>query len=109
YTHLYFTRLGHHRDLHSFPTRRSSDLNHQVSQRGFKGQFYMMGSNGGVMTATTATQQPIALVESGPVGGCMGAVAYVKAMGLDRSEEQTSELQSRENLVCRLLLEKKNT
>src|SRR5436309_6163864 len=25
-----------------------------------------------------------------------------------RSEEQTSELQSRENLVCRLLLEKKN-
>src|SRR5690606_40780635 len=27
--------------------------------------------------------------------------------GLDRSEEHTSELQSRENLVCRLLLEKK--
>src|SRR5690606_17250540 len=28
-------------------------------------------------------------------------------LGLDRSEEHTSELQSRENLVCRLLLEKK--
>src|SRR5690606_40368287 len=28
--------------------------------------------------------------------------------GADRSEEHTSELQSRENLVCRLLLEKKN-
>src|SRR5690606_7453056 len=28
--------------------------------------------------------------------------------GYDRSEEHTSELQSRENLVCRLLLEKKN-
>src|SRR6266511_4530322 len=27
--------------------------------------------------------------------------------GIDRSEEHTSELQSRENLVCRLLLEKK--
>src|SRR5690606_26355842 len=27
----------------------------------------------------------------------------------DRSEEHTSELQSRENLVCRLLLEKQNT
>src|SRR5690606_40597038 len=27
---------------------------------------------------------------------------------LDRSEEHTSELQSRENLVCRILLEKKN-
>src|SRR5690606_40805292 len=32
------------------------------------------------------------------------AVARLK---LDRSEEHTSELQSRENLVCRLLLEKK--
>src|SRR5690606_41408431 len=32
-------------------------------------------------------------------------------LGLDveRSEEHTSELQSRENLVCRLLLEKKKT
>src|SRR5690606_41440955 len=30
---------------------------------------------------------------------------YVKDIG--RSEEHTSELQSRENLVCRLLLEKK--
>src|SRR3712207_8083423 len=29
--------------------------------------------------------------------------------GQDRSEEHTSELQSRQYLVCRLLLEKKNT
>src|SRR5690606_39547742 len=35
-------------------------------------------------------------------GGAVGAVVD------DRSEEHTSELQSRENLVCRLLLEKKN-
>src|SRR5690606_41692826 len=32
----------------------------------------------------------------------------VRVLGV-RSEEHTSELQSRENLVCRLLLEKKNT
>src|SRR5690606_41935280 len=32
----------------------------------------------------------------------------VALAGADRSEEHTSELQSRENLVCRLLLEKKN-
>src|SRR5690606_39651641 len=31
-----------------------------------------------------------------------------KVAALERSEEHTSELQSRENLVCRLLLEKKN-
>src|SRR2546429_7265776 len=32
----------------------------------------------------------------------------LKLWGLDRSEEHTSELQSRLHLVCRLLLEKKN-
>src|SRR2546430_7902316 len=37
--------------------------------------------------------------------------AELAAVGLDdvRSEEHTSELQSQSNLVCRLLLEKKNT
>src|SRR5690606_41019602 len=30
-----------------------------------------------------------------------------EGVGVERSEEHTSELQSRENLVCRLLLEKK--
>src|SRR5690606_42132980 len=34
--------------------------------------------------------------------------ARAAAPGRLRSEEHTSELQSRENLVCRLLLEKKN-
>src|SRR5690606_27095971 len=35
---------------------------------------------------------------------------YAKRIGLrKRSEEHTSELQSRENLVCRLLLEKKKS
>src|SRR5690606_40075437 len=33
--------------------------------------------------------------------------AYVGSRPVPRSEEHTSELQSRENLVCRLLLEKK--
>src|SRR3712207_8260287 len=35
--------------------------------------------------------------------------ATVWSMGWRRSEEHTSELQSRQYLVCRLLLEKKNT
>src|SRR5690606_407553 len=34
---------------------------------------------------------------------------FSRLLGSDRSEEHTSELQSREKLVCRLLLEKKNT
>src|SRR5690606_39747409 len=36
------------------------------------------------------------------------AVPVPPALRNARSEEHTSELQSRENLVCRLLLEKKN-
>src|SRR5690606_39737191 len=36
------------------------------------------------------------------------AVGELGSSGSGRSEEHTSELQSRENLVCRLLLEKKN-
>src|SRR5690606_40177508 len=35
------------------------------------------------------------------------ALAATSTSSLPRSEEHTSELQSRENLVCRLLLEKK--
>src|SRR5690625_5814815 len=34
--------------------------------------------------------------------------ALAKKAALDRSEEHTSELQSRGHIVCRLLLEKKN-
>src|SRR5690606_41183143 len=56
------------------------------------------------------------LVETtlGPSGGYRLARAPADISFLDiveaveRSEEHTSELQSRENLVCRLLLEKKN-
>src|SRR5690606_18320630 len=37
--------------------------------------------------------------------GMTGLTAYVGLLDIARSEEHTSELQSRENLVCRLLLE----
>src|SRR3990170_7709617 len=37
-------------------------------------------------------------------GGCTGVLCIIKAI---RSEEHTSELQSPDHLVCRLLLEKK--
>src|SRR5207302_11391010 len=41
-------------------------------------------------------------------GEASGELGYALRQLVDRSEEHTSELQSRENLVCRLLLEKKN-
>src|SRR5690606_40274425 len=43
----------------------------------------------------------------GMVGGLLAWLLLIICW-LVRSEEHTSELQSRENLVCRLLLEKKN-
>src|SRR5690606_40689290 len=41
------------------------------------------------------------------LGGLIGSIAVATKHEIVRSEEHTSELQSRENLVCRLLLEKK--
>src|SRR3712207_6865815 len=42
-----------------------------------------------------------------PVSPCQPHFLYVGYARLTRSEEHTSELQSRQYLVCRLLLEKK--
>src|SRR5690625_5375090 len=47
----------------------------------------------------------IILGQAGPNGA---APALGRIVALNRSEEHTSELQSRGHLVCRLLLEKKN-
>src|SRR5436309_11161193 len=46
----------------------------------------------------------IAVWTVGGICAMCGALSYAE---LARSEEHTSELQSRENIVCRLLLEKK--
>src|SRR3712207_8891325 len=42
-----------------------------------------------------------------PLGGCGLWLLGWRALNIPRSEEHTSELQSRQYLVCRLLLEKK--
>ena len=54
-----------------------SDLNAQ----GFGGSLFMMGSNGGLLSAERTCRQPIGLVESGPIGGCIGAGAYADKLG----------------------------
>src|SRR5436305_12104474 len=48
-------------------------------------------------------------VISVPAPQSNGGLGIAANDGHDRSEEHTSELQSRPHLVCRLLLEKKNT
>src|SRR5437660_7970588 len=74
--------------LHSFPTRRSSDLN--FCRRGIE-ELNCHASDSGRAQADSVLPA--------------GLGTHVRL----RSEEHTSELQSRGHLVCRLLLEKKNT
>src|SRR5947209_5111767 len=50
------------------------------------------------------------LLDDGPIREALHHADRLGALpGKDRSEEHTSELQSRQYLVCRLLLEKKKT
>src|SRR5690606_40175859 len=95
-----------HRYLHSFPTRRSSDLGLDLARRGGRHQLVERHDDVG-------SQQPLDLHRSLGREQMLRSVemrferdAFLAALG-QRSEEHTSELQSRENLVCRLLLEKK--
>lgn len=56
-------------------------LDDDLEKQGFGGSLFMMGSNGGLLSAERTCRQPIGLVESGPIGGCIGASAYAEALG----------------------------
>src|SRR5687767_15350779 len=88
--------IAGHRHLHSFPTRRSSDLfdrdktvyvNHYY--------FYIDDADFGPLFIKVCSYAPWGTKL------CLNGHEW-------RSEEHTSELQSLAYLVCRLLLEKKN-
>src|SRR5436305_14195657 len=84
FCYLIFPSYDAHRDLHSFPTRRSSDLKTGHTQSGTSNFLLSLFSASTWWRTTRANPDQV------------------------RSEEHTSELQSRPHLVCRLLLEKKN-
>src|SRR5947209_17899656 len=79
---FFFRYYDDHRDLPSFPTRRSSDLATMIPRRAF------LGWLAGALCLPSNAQR-------------------LTPNAQHRSEEHTSELQSRQYLVCRLLLEKK--
>src|SRR5205085_12605992 len=102
---VFFSRYADLRGLHSFPTRRSSDL----------------GACRPPPLALTRPRGP-RRTEAGrgrrlPQRRPQHPAGHTRRRDLDssrrprpasvRSEEHTSELQSQSNLVCRLLLEKK--
>src|SRR5690606_40302222 len=96
--------LPHHPD--PFPTRRSSDLDRQRAEDIVQ------------ETLLRAWRNAHKLSSSGVASVRPWLVTVARRIAIDqhrserarpsRSEEHTSELQSRENLVCRLLLDKKN-
>ena len=58
-------------------------LENDFRSQGYDGSLFMMGSNGGLLSVDRTCRQPIGLVESGPIGGCIGAGAYAEALGID--------------------------
>ena len=53
-----------------------------LDARGFAGQRFFMGSGAGAISIAQAARQPVRLVESGPVGGLVGAAAYARALDI---------------------------
>src|SRR5699024_12243774 len=93
------------RYAHSSPTRRSSDLVSFAVRFDFQrlhGRFRTVGVQ---MDGDGVRALAVLVVMVVPGLGAL----QVDALGFIRSEEHTSELQSRFDLVCRLLLDKKNT
>src|SRR5205085_10573537 len=99
----------HHLPLHSFPTRRSSDLilfrkDRYVLQRGV---LEFPPDTGFEPIVNIQAESEIAGYQvfvnlSGPLKDSEQLIATVRSSpALPRSEEHTSELQSQSNLVCR--------
>ena len=56
-------------------------LKSSLGDIGFRGDLSIMRSNGGVMTPETATERPVAMMESGPVGGIIASAQVGLALG----------------------------
>src|SRR5262249_62399560 len=106
---FFFTLYAHHPNLHSFPTRRSSDLkivdhtaNHGKDNRIWSRSLYQRRDLYVYLPPGYDPSQRYPLIL-----WLHGFTQDEQSFpNLVRSEEHTSELQSLTNLVCRLLLEK---
>jgi N-methylhydantoinase A len=56
-------------------------LKASLAEIGFRGELAIMQSNGGVMTPEVATERPVAMMESGPVGGIIASAKTGRALG----------------------------
>lgn len=58
------------------------DLEKRLRERGFGGNLMIMQSNGGLSDVATARRQCIQMMESGPAGGVVGALALCEMLDL---------------------------
>src|SRR5207253_9320182 len=101
--------LPTHSALHSFPTRRSSDLQANLSTKLARAanllrtrvDVELERQNRDLLTSMDRRHQLQLQLQATVEGLSVAAISYYVV----RSEEHTSELQSRGHLVCRLLLE----
>src|SRR5207253_8859892 len=107
--HVSRSSIGETTALHSFPTRRSSDLGGGC-RRPWEVILEQEARNTARIRVTAESAgvrgtRPVRFPHSdrAQLRPALGLLAH----GGGRSEEHTSELQSRGHLVCRLLLEKK--
>src|SRR5204862_6178155 len=100
---------GAPRILPSFPTRRSSDLSElpgtSVFIRDGGKVFHTYSTYTRGIDMLNVAYHYMDLVPKGRDEGPDGQMGWLHRIWPSRSEEHTSELQSRRDLVCRLLLE----
>lgn len=63
--------------------RYLDSLEEELTQRRFQSTLQIMQSNGGVMASPVARDMPITMVESGPVGGAIGAAQLARIIGYE--------------------------
>ena len=71
--------------LNSYLAPKVSDYLSRIEtllrQRGFRGNFNVLNSAGGVVPAAEAARKPVLLVASGPAGGVMGSLQLAHELG----------------------------
>src|SRR5207247_9714705 len=101
---LFFSSPSPTRYLHSFPTRRSSDL---ACRRGRRARARADSRvSRSICPSEVAHRHVVSARTLDALPRCAAQALPPRTLA-ERSEEHTSELQSRVDLVCRLLLEKK--
>lgn len=60
-------------------------LNARLREAGFPGAFFIMESNGGVMSDEAAQRAPVKILESGPVAGVVGVAKVCEEIGISKA------------------------